>query len=78
MYFCNMILLLIDMQAETEKLLAIVAATLIDARCVLEKIETPDREINQLHGEISRAHALCSQLMEALRRRAQSVGAGGG
>ncbi len=64
-------------QADNARTLEFVAATLIDARCALEEIETPDREIDRLHGEITRAHAMCSQVMANLRSQAQSASAGG-
>jgi hypothetical protein len=56
------------MEPNYEKVLQTVAATLIDARCILEEIETPSQDVNELHGEITRAHALCSQLISDIRK----------
>jgi hypothetical protein len=40
-----------------------VGATLIDARSDLEEIDPQTRELDELHGAISRAHALCWQII---------------
>jgi hypothetical protein len=55
------------MESNQDRILQVVAATLIDARCLLEDIETLSSDLNELHGEITRAHALCSQIMASAR-----------
>ena len=55
------------MDEQALKLLEQVGTTLIDARCELEEIETQTQEMSELHGEITRAHALCWQIIYKFR-----------
>ncbi len=52
------------MREEDIRALENVGAILIDARSCLEDIETPTHEMNELHGEITRAHALCWRIIQ--------------
>lgn len=56
------------MEIELERALEYVAATLIDARSKLEDIDSPVYELNELHGEITRAHALCWQIIMQVKK----------
>lgn len=56
------------MEIELERALEYVAATLIDARSKLEDIDLQSHELNELHGEITRAHALCWQIIMQVKK----------
>ncbi len=55
------------MRDDFERALEKVAAALIDARSMVEDLDVADSQLNELHGEITRAHAMCAQLLATRR-----------
>jgi hypothetical protein len=68
MYFSECGAFFIDMKEHFVSTLERVAKLLIDARAELESIEVHNRELNELHNEITRAHAVCSKIIDDNRR----------
>lgn len=63
------------LNSEQLEVLRLVAASLIEARERLENLDADSQAINSLHGAISSAHGLCSNVAqrEALKARSRTA-----